>query len=233
LRLSHTVVQIHGKERLEGVTIAKVDDKGRPIADTFELVECDTLLLSVGLIPENELSKAASIRIDAATSGPFVNEAAETSEKGIFACGNVVYVHDLVDHVTEEGYRAGRSAAEYILRDTRPEPGENMQKTPGVKEITGAKPDTAEIVQIKPGYGIRCVIPQYIQKNCEQGEIQLFFRAADIFENVQLEVKSTDKVVYSARKKKLAPGEMDSIRLTKKMLDDAGSGELLVNLKII
>ena len=117
MRLSTTVVEVHGKERVEGVTIAKVDDKGRPIEGTQEFVECDTLLLSVGLIPENEITNAASIDMDSTTSGPVVDENAQTSCEGIFACGNVVYVHDLVDHVTTEGYRAGKAAAEHVLRE--------------------------------------------------------------------------------------------------------------------
>ena len=115
LKLNCTVVEIHGKERLEGVTIAKVDENRKPIPETMEYVECDTLLLSVGLIPENELSREAGIKIDPSTGGPFVSKTMETSIQGIFACGNVVHVHDLVDNVTLESYIAGRAAAEYVL----------------------------------------------------------------------------------------------------------------------
>jgi len=115
LKLNCTVVEIHGKERLEGVTIAKVDEDRKPIPETMEYVECDTLLLSVGLIPENELSREAGIKIDPSTGGPFVSKTMETSIQGIFACGNVVHVHDLVDNVTLESYIAGRAAAEYVL----------------------------------------------------------------------------------------------------------------------
>ena len=115
LRLSHTVVRIHGRERLEGVTVVRVDENRKPLMETAEYVECDTLLLSVGLIPENELSREAGIKIDAKTSGPVVNEFMETSIEGIFACGNVVHVHDLVDNVSREGELAGACAAKYIL----------------------------------------------------------------------------------------------------------------------
>lgn len=116
LKLSHTVVRIHGKERVEGVTVAQVDENRRPMLETSEYVECDTLLLSVGLIPENELSREAGINLDATTSGPIVNDCMETSTEGVFACGNVVHVHDLVDHVSKEGARAGECASRYIQK---------------------------------------------------------------------------------------------------------------------
>ena len=114
LKLQHTVTEIHGKERLTGVTLAQVDEKGTPIEGTEEEISCDTLLLAVGLIPENELSREAGIQIDPKTKGPVVNEMLETSLEGVFACGNVLHVHDLVDHVSEEAALAGLHAAEYV-----------------------------------------------------------------------------------------------------------------------
>ena len=117
LRLSHTVVEIHGRERVEGVTVARVDENRKPISGTYEFVPCDTLLLSVGLIPENELTKKAGIELDSITNGPVVDENRETSVSGIFACGNVVRVHSLVDYVSEEAETAGKSAAKYILEE--------------------------------------------------------------------------------------------------------------------
>lgn len=210
LRLSHTVVKIHGNERLEGVTVAKVDKQGKPIEETFEYVECDTLLLSVGLIPENELTKGASIEMDAVTAGPVVNESAQTSQDGIFACGNVVYVHDLVDYVTQEGYIAGKSAAEYLLKGS----GENA----------------AEMLQIKAGHGIRCVVPQYIRKNCGE-KVKLFLRVAGIFRNGQLEARSDDELIYSVRKRIVTPGEMESISLTAEMIQSIKSGNVDISLK--
>ncbi|MBQ4316476.1 MAG: FAD-dependent oxidoreductase [Oscillospiraceae bacterium] len=117
LRLSHTVVEIHGRERVEGVTVARVDENRKPISGTYEFVPCDTLLLSVGLIPENELTKKAGIELDSITNGPVVDENRETSVSGIFACGNVVRVHSLVDYVSEEAETAGKAAAKYILEE--------------------------------------------------------------------------------------------------------------------
>ena len=119
LKLSHTVTNIHGNKRVEGVTIAKVDENKKPMPGTEEYVECDTLLLSVGLIPENELSNEAGAEIDPITGGPVVNDLMETSIRGIFACGNVAHVHDLVDNVTEESRIAGKGAAEFILNSLR------------------------------------------------------------------------------------------------------------------
>jgi len=210
LRLSHTVVKIHGNERLEGVTVAKVDERGKPIKETFEYVECDTLLLSVGLIPENELTKGASIEMDAVTAGPVVDESAQTSHDGIFACGNVVYVHDLVDYVTQEGYIAGKSAAEYLLK--------------------GSGEKAAEMLQIKAGNGIRCVVPQYIRKNCGE-KVKLFFRVTGIFRDVRLEARSDDKVIYSVNKRIVSPGEMESISLTAEMIQSIKSGSVDIGLK--
>jgi len=118
LKLSHTVVEIHGKERVEGVTVAAVDEKRKPVRETYEYVPCDTLLLSVGLIPENDITREAGIRINPETAGPYIDERLETSMPGVFACGNVAYVHDLVDNVTIQAEKAGKSAAEYILKDS-------------------------------------------------------------------------------------------------------------------
>jgi NADPH-dependent 2,4-dienoyl-CoA reductase/sulfur reductase-like enzyme len=205
LRLSHTVVGIHGKERLDGVTVAKVDKSGKPVTGTYEYVECDTLLLSVGLIPENELSKQASIEMDASTSGPVVDESAQTSAKGIFACGNVVYVHDLVDYVTQEGYRAGKSAAEYLMGKEEEEPN--------------------RMLHIRAGQGVRCVIPQHVREK-SNSDVSLFFRAADNFRNVRIEAKAGDKTVYAVKKMVVAPGEMECIKLTPETLHGLDSDKL-------
>lgn len=205
LRLSHTVVGVHGKERLEGVTVAKVDKSGKPVTGTYEYVECDTLLLSVGLIPENELSKQASIEMDASTSGPVVDESAQTSAEGIFACGNVVYVHDLVDYVTQEGYRAGKSAAEYLMGKEEEEPN--------------------RMLHIRAGQGVRCVIPQHVRGK-GNSDVSLFFRAADNFRNVRIEAKAGDKTVYSVKKMVVAPGEMECIKLTPETLHGLDSEKL-------
>ena len=174
LKLSHTVVAIHGKERLTGVTLAQVDHDGRPVPGTEEEYSCDTLLLSVGLIPENELSKNAGVSLNPATSGPVVDESFQTSVGGIFACGNVLHVHDLVDFVSEEAANAGRRAAEYV-RETSGESSEKWMKCgesrkdlpesqAACEEWTAKKPENevSGILDILPGDGIRYTVPSVL-----------------------------------------------------------------------
>ncbi len=206
LRLSHTVVEIHGKERVEGVTIAKVDEKRRPIEETKEFIPCDTLLLSVGLIPENELTKSAGIDISGITNGAVVDQDRQTSLEGVFACGNVLHVHDLVDFVSEEAEIAGKSAAQYIK---------------------GEKADAVE-VNIKTDGKIRYTVPQKITKD---KDITVFFRVADVFRNVKVNVYKNGEAVYSKKKIKVAPGEMESIKLTKDMFKD--TNELSFELEVL
>jgi len=196
LRLSHTVVEIHGKERLEGVTIAKVDERRRPIAETREYIPCDTLLLSVGLIPENELSKTAEVKLDRVTSGAVVDQDRQTEVPGIFACGNVLHVHDLVDYVSEEAEIAGKSAAAYI----------NGESAEGVS------------VALKADGKIRYTVPQRIT---QKKNVTVFFRVADVYRNVTIKVKNGDLVVLSRKKPKVAPGEMESITLKPEMFENA------------
>ena len=189
LKLSHTVVEIHGKERLSGVTIAKVDENRRPIPETREYIPCDTLLLSVGLIPENELSKTASVKLDRITNGAVVDQDRQTEIPGIYACGNVLHVHDLVDFVSEEAEIAGKSAAAFIS-------GENV---------------AAVNVTLHADGKVRYTVPQRITK---QKDVTVFFRVADVYRNVT--VKVTDEkgnVIYSRKKIKVAPGEMESVTL--------------------
>lgn len=208
LKLSYTVVNIHGKERLEGITIAQVDENRNPIKDTFEYVKCDTLLLSVGLIPENELSRDLGIKMDRVTSGPVVTESMETSVEGVFACGNVVHVHDLVDFVTAESRLAGRCAARYIKEKFKID-GENTIKTVA-------------------GNGIRYVVPHLINKELVQDENKLYFRVVDVKRKVNIVIKSKDKIIYSKKKAKVAPGEMESVQLTTKILSEMVDGEDLI-----
>ena len=196
LRLSHTVVEIHGKERLEGVTIAKVDQNRKPIEETKEYIPCDTLLLSVGLIPENELSKSAGIQLDSITGGAVVNQNRETSVSGIFACGNVLHVHDLVDFVSEEAELAGISAAEYLTSDL-------ANKTDIAVKATG---------------GVRYCVPQRIT---EGKDVTVYFRVTDVFKNVCVKVLADGKEILSKKKLKLAPGEMESIKLKADTISDA------------
>lgn len=206
LKLSHTVVEIHGKQRVEGVTIAKVDKNRRPIAETMEYIECDTLLLSVGLIPENELSKSAGVSLDRITSGAVVDQDRQTSCEGIFACGNVLHVHDLVDFVSEEAEIAGKSAAAYI---------------------NGVKGDKIS-VSIKTDGKIRYTVPQTITE-CK--DISVYFRVADVFRNVKINVYNGDELIFSKKKAKVAPGEMESIKLACDKFKDAS--ELMFKLEEI
>ena len=189
LKLSHTVVEIHGKERLSGVTIAKVDENRRPIPETREYIPCDTLLLSVGLIPENELSKTASVKLDRITNGAVVDQDRQTEIPGIFACGNVLHVHDLVDFVSEEAEIAGKSAAAFIS-------GENA---------------AAVNVALHTDGKVRYTVPQHITK---QKDVTVFFRVADVYRNVTVKVTNEKgNVIYSRKKIKVAPGEMESVTL--------------------
>ena len=206
LKLSHTVVEIHGRERVEGVTIAKVDEKRRPIEETKEFIPCDTLLLSVGLIPENELTKSAGIDISGITNGAVVDQDRQTSVEGVFACGNVLHVHDLVDFVSEEAEIAGKSAAQYIKGET----------------------EEAVDVNIKTDGKIRYTVPQKITKD---KDITVFFRVADVYKNVKVNVIKNGEKVYSKKKIKVAPGEMESVKLTKDMF--AGADELSFELEVL
>ena len=198
LKLSHTVVDIKGKNRLESVVTAKVDENFKPVEGTQETVLCDTLLLSVGLIPENELTAEAGIFIDNKTSGAFVDESMMTSAEGIFACGNVLHVHDLVDFVTEEGYRAGRAAAEYIKNNIK---------------------NSGEICETEPGNGVRYVVPQKVNiKNLKTGD-KFFFRVDNIYRNCKIILKAGENIIYSRKIIKAAPSEMESIEIDGKILD--------------
>lgn len=189
LRLSTTVVETHGKDRLEGVTIAQVDENLKPIESTKEYIECDTLMLSCGLIPENELTKNVGIGLDRITNGAVVDEMRQTDHKGIFACGNVLHVHDLVDYVTLESQLAGQGAAEYIL-------GKACADPVYVKSTTGN--------------GVRYLVPQRVNiKN--ENEVKLYFRVGKIYKNAKVILEVDGKVISSKKKVKLAPGEMENV----------------------
>lgn len=212
LKLSHTIVDINGRERLEGVTVAQVDQNKIPQMETAEYVECDTLLLSVGLIPENELSEEAGILLDPVTSGPVVNDCMETSVPGIFACGNAVHVHDLVDYVSKEGAVAGQNAAKYILKCI--------------------KPDASAVTKIIAGKGVRYTVPQlFNNRDRSDGHLQIFFRVMDIYQNVKIVVKHKDDRIYEHKKTKVAPGEMECIQLPWASLKKVENlGEIVVEI---
>ena len=199
LRLSHTVVEIHGKERLTGVTIARVDENRRPIKESEEYIPCDTLLLSCGLIPENELTKGAGIALDRVTNGALVDGERETAIPGIFACGNVLHVHDLVDYVSEESAIAGNAAAKFIRGESK-------------KEIS---------VNIKTDGRVRYTVPQ---KLTEIADTSVYFRVADVYRDAKIIVRDGDNVIISKKKQKLAPAEMEKIELKADVIK-ALSGE--------
>ena len=205
LRLSCTVIATHGKDRLEGVTVANVDEHLQPIPGTEEYIPCDTLMLSVGLIPENELSKNAGIELDRVTNGPVVDEYRETLHKGVFACGNVLQVHDLVDFVTEESKLAGAGAAKYIK---------------------GEKKDNG-VVETKGQNGVRYIVPQRINRATDK-DVKLYFRVGKVLENVMLTVTCGDKVLLSKKKRKMTPGEMEYVTIKADTIHDLPENSTLV-----
>ena len=196
LYLSHTVIDIHGKERLSGVTVAKVDENRRPIPGTEMEFECDTLLLSVGLIPENELSAGAGVALSPVTSGAVVSDTLETSIPGVFACGNVLHVHDLVDHVSNESFRAGEMAARYAK-------GERRQ---------------GREIPVKDGKGVRGVVPQKLLLSGDCTGVDLMFRPDQVYRDHYLTVYADGKVLSSVKKMILTPGEMMVQAMNEKML---------------
>ena len=197
LKLSHTVIAIDGQERVKGVTLAKVDENLRPIPGTEEYIPCDTLMLSVGLIPENELSMKLGIKLSPVTSGPVVDESLQTNLPGVFACGNVLHVHDLVDYVSEEAMTAGTNAAKYVRGELK----HNEQQ-----------------IAVKPGYGVRYTVPALIDPYRMSEELILRFRASESFSRVKVCVYYEDTLVKEVKKKIMAPGEMEEIKLRKKDL---------------
>ena len=207
LYLSTTVAEIHGRERVEGVTIAQVDEKRRVIEETKRYIPCDTLLLSCGLIPENELTSLAGIPLSAVTSGALVDEHRQTEREGIFACGNVLQVHDLVDYVSDEAEIAGESAAEYVKGNLK----------------------TDETVKTAVGNGVRYVLPQRVTASPEE-DISLFLRVTQPFGKVRYTVKSGNEVLATAVRLKAAPGEMEKITVKAEKLKNI-SKEITVSLE--
>ncbi len=207
LYLSHTITEIEGDKRVTGVTISKVDENRKPIPGTEMHFDCDTVLFSVGLIPENELTKNADIPLSKGTRGAVVYDNRETEIEGVFACGNVLHVHDLVDFVSEEAEIAGRAAADYILN------GEKQR-------------DTLAAVA---GDNVSYVLPQLADKNAKPF-VKLFFRVRKEIRNAKIVVRSGDKILSEKVKKIVVPGEMENVILTEKMLESACK-EICVEVK--
>ncbi|SHK49188.1 Thioredoxin reductase [Anaerocolumna jejuensis DSM 15929] len=203
LKLSHTVINIDGKERLKGLTIAKVDEFAKPIPGTEEYITCDTLLLSVGLVPENELSRDMGVEIDKITSGPIVNESLETNIEGVFACGNVLHVHDLVDYVSDEAALAGANAARYIKSVTD-------KKIEEANKVS----DSKEIV-ITATEGVRYTVPKFINLNRMADTLTVRFRVGAVYKNSYISVYYNDERVLHKKKQVMAPGEMEEVKLLK------------------
>lgn len=196
LKLSHTIIDIKGEGRLEGVTVAQVDENRNIVEGTEEYVSCDTLLLSVGLIPENDVSKGIGVEMSNVTSGPIVNESLETNIEGVFACGNVLHVHDLVDYVTQESYNAGKCAAQYIDGKNK---SENSIKIKGIE-------------------GVRYTVPSYINDENVEKEVMVRFRVGSVFKNEFISVYFDNERVMHIKKRILTPGEMESVKLSKTLL---------------
>ena len=194
LLLSHTVIDIKGKERLTSVVIAEVDEHSKPIPGTEQEITCDTLLLSCGLIPENELSRAADIKINPATNGPVVNESFETSVPGIFACGNVLHVHDLVDYVSEESARAGRSAARYVKASSF---------------------GSGTVIQITNGNGVRYTVPSFVRVGELDSDLVVRFRSVGVYKDSYIDVSIDGVRSIHRRKQIITPGEMEQVILKK------------------
>ncbi len=209
LYLEHTVTNIRGRERVEGVTVSKVDANRRPVPGTEIEFDCDTLLLSCGLIPENELSLGAGVALSPVTSGPVVNESFETSVPGVFSCGNVLHVHDLVDFVSDESFAAGRAAAAYIR---------------------GQIPQGGKALKVLDGEGVRGTVPQTIRQGCDH-DIQLMFRPSGVFRNSTAVVTCGGETVLKKRAMIFTPGEMVSLTLKASQLAELKADSLTISIE--
>jgi thioredoxin reductase len=207
LLLQHTIVEVLGKDRVTGVRVAKTDENSLPIPGSEELYECDTVILSVGLIPENELSLSAGVQLDRRTGGPVVDESRQTSIAGIFACGNVVHVHDLVDFVVEESELAGGGAARFVLGSTN---------------------DRGEAVQVLPGEGLKYVVPQQI-RGINRGEnLDLFLRVNRVFGRSRIDVNNGGEILKRMKRLGMSPGEMERVQLNKDVVEKMDGTDLVV-----
>ncbi len=198
LRMEQTITRIHGKDRLEAVTVAEVDENLQPIPETEYKIECDTLLLSVGLIPENELSTEAGVELHPTTGGPIVDEGRETNVEGIYACGNVLHVHDLVDWVTEESIIAGKTAA---------------------KQLQGEVEKREQEIEVNPGENVGYVVPQTIaNKDEERKRVDLYMRVKQPMKHVKINLMDGNKKLFDKKERRVEPGEMITFPVPEQML---------------
>ena len=211
LKLSHTVVDIQGRERLTGVTLAQVDENRRPISGTEEHYDCDTLLLSCGLIPENELSRGAGVELSPVTNGPVVDESLETNIPGVFACGNVLHVHDLVDFVSQEAQQAGRRAARFLQK------GEERGKA----------------IRLTAGKGVRYTVPARVDPRRMEEELTVRYRVDNVYRGAAVTVSAGGETLQRRKKLILTPGEMEEIRLRRKdLLEHPQWEEITISLEV-
>ncbi len=216
LLLSHTVTKIEGKNRVERVIVEQVDSSFQPVVGSAQYFEVDTILLSVGLIPENELTRAAGIAIDPKTSGPVVDENKETSVKGIFACGNVLHVHDLVDYVTEESEEAGRFAASYVLD----------------KEKKQDRRESGPSIQLVAGQGIAYTIPQKLNPGKEGGSIRVFFRVCQPHKRPKrVALRDGEELLASFRRPYMAPAEMEQLKIRSELIGRVKGDRLTLSIE--
>lgn len=208
LYLSHTVIDIKGRERVESVTIVKVDNKRQPISGTETELECDTLLLSCGLIPENELSVGAGVKLSPVTMGAVVDENLQTSIPGIFACGNVLHVHDLVDNVSYESFKAGKAAAYYVVHGNK----------------------NSRTIAVKDGLGVRGVVPQFIHKDINDN-VTLMLRSSEVFHNSSVVVRFNEREIMRKKSMIFTPGEMIVLNLKSSIISDLGDGNITVSIE--
>ncbi|MCL2323786.1 MAG: NAD(P)/FAD-dependent oxidoreductase [Oscillospiraceae bacterium] len=196
LKFNHTVTRIIGKQRVEAVEVCEVDEKRVPKKETAEIIECDTLLLSVGLIPENELSKKIGVKLSRITGGAIVDSDLQTSVPGVFSCGNVLQVHDLVDNVSNEAYKAAKSAAKYLKGEIKKD----------------------KYININPGFGVRYTVPSFTFLNSIRDGLEINFRSDNVYRNSYISVYFDQEKVYSKKKKILTPGEMEIVNIKNQTL---------------
>ena len=209
LYLSHTITDIQGKERVEKVVVSKVDENRAPIPGSEIVFDCDTVLLSVGLIPENELTRSAKIQMDPRTNGAVVFENMETSVPGIFGCGNVVHVHDLVDFVTAESMRAGAAAAKYAA-------GEQAR---------------GSVLEVKTGSCVTYTVPQHIRRENVEKTVEVFFRVNNVYRDMVIQVKDGENVLCQFKREHMAPGEMEKIAIPRVLLDKAQGATITITVE--
>lgn len=208
LKLRHTVIDMKGKHHLEGVTLAQVDERGKPVPGTEEYYSCDTLLLSCGLIPENELSREMGVDMNPVTGGPVVDDSLETSIPGVFACGNVLHVHDLVDFVSEEAAQAGEQAAKYIRGGQS-----GGQKNRERRE---------SLTLLRTGEGVRYTVPAMIDRNRMRDEVKVRFRVSGVYRDCEISIYAGSVRILRRKKQIVTPGEMEEVILTRAGLEEAG-----------